>query len=193
MLPIGPLMIEHRLIERMIAHIARAVSDARSRGEIDPLLVDASVDFVRTYADRTHHGKEEDILFRDLGRKGLSADDLRVMRELVDEHRQGREAVRHLVAANEAYRAGSSVAPDDVLARLSFLVDFYPRHIEKEDKVFFPASMPYFDANEKDAMLAEMYEFDRRMVHEKYARVVEDTGRRVGGVAADRHEGERRR
>jgi len=181
MLPIGPLMIEHRLIEKMFALVSRAASDSRSRGRIDPRLVDAAVDFVRTYADRTHHGKEEDILFRDLGRKPLCASDRRVMQELVDEHKMGREAVRQLVSANEEYRRGSPGALDGVLTQFSFLVEFYPRHIEKEDKVFFPAAMRYLDAVEKDAMLAEMYEFDRKMVHEKYARVVDEVGRRVRG------------
>ncbi len=27
---------------------------------IDPYFVDTAVDFIRVYADRTHHGKEED-------------------------------------------------------------------------------------------------------------------------------------
>ncbi|MGD9676204.1 MAG: hemerythrin domain-containing protein, partial [Candidatus Bipolaricaulia bacterium] len=68
----GPLMIEHRLIERMIALVSHAVAGIQSSGEVDPLFVDLAVDFIRTYADRTHHGKEEDILFRNLDRKGLS-------------------------------------------------------------------------------------------------------------------------
>lgn len=62
----GALMVEHRVIERMIALIEKALAQIESAGVIDALFVDAVVDFVRTYADRTHHGKEEDILFRDL-------------------------------------------------------------------------------------------------------------------------------
>ena len=62
----GPLMIEHRLIERMISIIKDALIQIESTQEVDPVFVDTAVDFIRTYADRTHHGKEEDILFRDL-------------------------------------------------------------------------------------------------------------------------------
>ena len=75
----GPLMIEHRLIERMLAIIQDALVEAGKTKKIDPVFVDTAVDFVQTYADRTHHGKEEDILFRDLKRKGLSEADQRVM------------------------------------------------------------------------------------------------------------------
>jgi hemerythrin-like domain-containing protein len=45
--------------------------------------------------------------------------------------------------------------------------------IEKEDKVFFPASRVYFSEEEDQAMLAEFWEFDRKMIHEKYQSVVE--------------------
>ncbi|NLF01320.1 MAG: cation-binding protein, partial [Anaerolineales bacterium] len=46
-------------------------------------------------------------------------------------------------------------------------------HITKEDKVFFPAAMRYFTREEQDAMLEEMWAFDRAMIHEKYRAVVE--------------------
>ena len=55
----GPLMIEHRLIERLLVLIKDALEKAESSGKIDPLFVDTAVDFVRTYADRTPR-KEED-------------------------------------------------------------------------------------------------------------------------------------
>ena len=60
----GPLMIEHRLIERMLTLIRRTLGETEKTGAIDPFFVDTSVDFIRIYADRTHHGKEEDILFQ---------------------------------------------------------------------------------------------------------------------------------
>jgi hemerythrin-like domain-containing protein len=52
-------------------------------------------------------------------------------------------------------------------------VNFYPKHIIKEDKAFFPASRKYFSNEEDDAMLREFWEFDRKMIHEKYKSVVE--------------------
>lgn len=60
----GPLMIEHRLIERMISIIKDVLRQIESTQKVDPVFVDTAVDFIRNYADRTHHGKEEGILFR---------------------------------------------------------------------------------------------------------------------------------
>ncbi len=169
----GPLMIEHRLIERMIRQIKKTLKQIEATNEVDPLFIDTAVDFIRTYADRTHHGKEEDILFRDLQKKELSNDDRRVMNELIEEHIFGRQITKKLTEANSRYRSGDSSALTDISGHLHTLADFYPKHIEKEDKVFFPASRAYFSEAEDQAMLDEFWEFDKKMIHEKYKSVVE--------------------
>ena len=167
----GPLMIEHRLIESMIAVIQRKLERAAQTQSVDPYFVDAAVDFIRVYADRTHHGKEEDILFRELRKKNMSADHQRIMNELIEEHVFGRQTTKALVEANTRYRKADPSALTEVTAGLRTLVGFYPKHIKKEDVVFFPAALAYLTENEDQAMLAEFWEFDRKMIHEKYRAV----------------------
>ena len=174
----GLLMIEHRLIEKMLAVIRAKLKLAEQELAIDPYFVDAAVDFIRVYADRTHHGKEEDILFRELKRIDLSADDLKRMNELIAEHVFGRQTTQTLVEANRRYRDGDQAALAQVIDCLKTLAAFYPKHIKKEDDVFFPAAHQYFSAEEDQALLAEFYEFDRKMIHAKYAAVVEALGGR---------------
>jgi hemerythrin-like domain-containing protein len=174
MMPIGPLMIEHRLIERMVGLLGREADRIAEDERVDAVFIDQAVDFIRTYADRTHHGKEEDILFRDLDDEDLSSKDRDRMEELVREHVLARKTVGELVEAKESYLEGETEALDTLLQKLDVLVEMYPEHIRKEDKVFFPASMEYLDQAEQDAMLEEMWEFDRQMIHEKYESVVEE-------------------
>jgi len=169
----GPLMIEHRLIERMLSVIKKVLVKIESEHEVDPVFVDIAVDFIRVYADRTHHGKEEDILFRELNKKTLTSADRKIMKELIEEHVFGRQTTKALVEANTRYRKGDETALRDIAAKLQTLIEFYPKHIEKEDKVFFPSSRNYFTDEEDQAMLAEFWEFDRNMIHEKYKSLVE--------------------
>jgi hemerythrin-like domain-containing protein len=169
----GPLMIEHRLIERMIALLARVQERIETKNEVDPFLVDAAVDFIHIYADRTHHGKEEDILFKILETKELSPPDRLLMTELIQEHVLGRKTTRELVEANARYRDGDTTALAAIADSLGTLVNFYPKHIEKEDKVFFPAYMAYLSQEEDHEILNAFWEFDRKMIHEKYGAVVE--------------------
>jgi hemerythrin-like domain-containing protein len=47
----APLMVEHRLIERMLSLIKDALAQIESTRKVDPVFVDTAVDFIRTYAD----------------------------------------------------------------------------------------------------------------------------------------------
>ncbi|KXH77007.1 MAG: cation-binding protein [Candidatus Thorarchaeota archaeon SMTZ-45] len=171
-LPIGPLMIEHRLIERMISVMGRELERIRKDGTANPKFIDTATNFIRIYADQCHHGKEEKILFRDLQKKKLKPNDKRIMDELIQEHVLGRKLTGGLVAAKERYEAGDKAALDTIIDIMQQLVDFYPKHIEKEDKVFFKSAMTYFDKAEKDAMLEEEYELDKRFIHVVYRNIV---------------------
>jgi hemerythrin-like domain-containing protein len=180
MQPIGPLMIEHRLIERMIALMGAELTRIKDNVAIDPgfafvdpVFIDAAVDFLRTYADRCHHGKEEEILFAALAQKELSPEHRQLMEDLIRQHAGGRELTTKLLKAKEGYLLEQAGALDEVLAHLGKLVEFYPRHIEQEDRHFFIPCMGYFSDSEKDSLLARMYDFDRSLIHEKYRLQVE--------------------
>jgi hemerythrin-like domain-containing protein len=172
MKPIGPMMWEHRLIEKMLQLFDGEIKNINDNKKVDTVFIDTAVDFIRTYADRTHHGKEEDILFRDLAKKELSSEHIRIMNELIDEHTYARRTVGKLVAAKERYLTGENTS-QEVIGYLKELAQFYPQHIEKEDKHFFYPCMEYFTREEQNAMLLEFNEFDRKMIHEKYKKVVE--------------------
>lgn len=178
MLPVGPMMIEHRLIERMIKVVDNRMKYFEDNKTIDAGFIDQVVDFIRTYADRCHHGKEENILFRELGKKRLSAEHRRIMNELIEEHRQGRKAVGELVSAKEKYIGGDKKELSTIFKCLRFLVNFYPKHIEKEDKHFFLPCMNYFSAEEQGLMLKEGWEFDKNLIHQIYRQKVEQAERK---------------
>jgi hemerythrin-like domain-containing protein len=163
-------MMEHRLIEKMLV-LADQQAAAMNEESFDPVFVDTVVDFIKTYADRTHHGKEENILFADLGEKRLNATDARIMKELIDEHRQAREKVAKIVELNERYKRGEHESVGEIRGIIAWLASFYPVHIKKEDDRFFPDTEKYFDERELDAMLARFWEFDKGMIHEKYRKL----------------------
>jgi hemerythrin-like domain-containing protein len=172
MLPIGPLMIEHRLIERMIGIMENKLSEIKKSEKVDPNFIDVTVDFIRTYADQCHHGKEEDILFRELKKKELKQEHKKVMEELIEEHRWGRKTTKQLLQAKQQYIAGEAEALDKIVHLLQELTTFYPKHIEKEDKYFFKPIMDYFSSEELDALLQEEYHFDQEFIHNHYEKIV---------------------
>jgi hemerythrin-like domain-containing protein len=172
MKPIGALMREHRLIERMVNFLveqSKVISESR---KVDTHSIDIAIDFFRTYAARAHHGKEEDILFRELAKKPLLPDHNQIMQELIQEHVLAGEMVSALHQANKGYSANSGTW-SEVVKPINDIITLYPEHIRKEDERFFYPTLTYLTKGEQDAMLQEFWEFDRKMIHEKYQRVVE--------------------
>jgi len=180
-MPIGPLMIEHRWIERVIGGLQRRLDEPSSPRTFDALYVTRLVDFLRTYADRCHHGKEEDILFRDLSDKGLGTELREVMNQLTAEHEWARATTKQLVLANAALASGDETAHGDVGRLLSDLASFYPTHIQKEDDGFFRPAMTYLTPAEQDATLGEFIRFDASLIHEKYRRIAGELEFEVAG------------
>ena len=134
MLPIGPLMAEHRIIEKMISLMDKEIKKMKQFSKAYPLFIDTAVDFIRMYADRTHHGKEEDILFRELKKKNISPNHSKIMEELTKEHVWARKKVSEIIEAKNLYLRGDIEAVKKLINLMSELVTFYPKHIKKEDK-----------------------------------------------------------
>jgi hemerythrin-like domain-containing protein/rubredoxin len=166
-------MVEHRLIERMIALLDREVKRLRrGQGRVDTDFILSAIDFIRFYADRCHHGKEEEILFRELKLKPLAPHHRRTLEELEAEHVRGRKTVDMIALVRERVLKGEPAAARDLVALLEGLVAFYPAHIEKEDQHFFLECMDYFSEEEKARMLEEEREFDLQLVHSYYEKLV---------------------
>jgi len=179
MLPIAPLMIEHRLIERLIALMEKEGDRIKKDKLADIDFIDDCIDFIKTYADRCHHGKEEDILFRYLRNKKLTPEHTRILDELINEHKYAREITSKLADARKKYYfsngndASNQIYTFEIYEYMKQLIEFYPLHIKKEDSKFFLPCMDYFTDKEKEKMLGEFWEFDRKLIHEKYKKVLE--------------------
>ncbi len=169
---IGTLMIEHRLIERMVKILDRELDKAGKDGLINPADLDSFVDFMRVYADKCHHGKEEGILFAELDRKDVSREHRKITGELVSDHIFGRSLVNKLVALNAEYKSGDKGKLKEITGVFSGLAEFYSAHIRKEDKSYFIPVMKYFSPQEHEAMLNAFNDFDSRMDLAKYQEMV---------------------
>jgi len=167
MMPIALLMIEHRQIERMIPVLRDEARKARA-GAVDVERIDALMDFVRTYADKCHHGKEEDILFAELRDKPMTHEQEAVMERLIEDHGTSRAETKLVVEAARRYRQAETGAHIDLAQALEALAELYPTHIATEDKEFFIPCMALFSKEEQARMLVQFQAFDRRLIHQLY-------------------------
>ena len=129
----GVLRDEHQLILGVVE-----VLDAVMVGDegLDFEVTDECIAFFRLFADACHHGKEEDLLFRELIEQGMPAEEgpIGVM---LSEHQQGRLYVRGMAEAIGAAREGDSEAEATLRANARRYVDLMRNHIGKEDGILF--------------------------------------------------------
>jgi hemerythrin-like domain-containing protein len=170
MLPIGPLMKEHRKIERMVALIGNEADrlSGDPDAEPDPEFVFDALMFMREYADECHHGKEEDILFEALSDRDISDEHQGILERLLEDHERGRKLANSLEDATERWEDGEFEAREHIIEALAGLADLYPDHIATEDDDFFIPVMDYFSDNEKEDMMEDMWDFDHELFTELY-------------------------
>ncbi len=137
MKPTQELSHEHRAIERMLAILDTACDRIEGGEKIDPCHLESSVEFVRVFADRCHHGKEEDLLFPAMVKAGIPKEGGPIGAMLA-EHEQGRRFIRALAEAIPAYRADEPEARQEVVRNARGYVSLLGQHIQKEDFVLFP-------------------------------------------------------
>ncbi|MDW7967697.1 MAG: hemerythrin domain-containing protein, partial [Thermoanaerobaculum sp.] len=95
------------------------------------------LDFIRTFADACHHGKEEDLLFPALESCGFSRE-VGPLAVMLVEHQRGRALVRQAAQALEAAAGGDRQAAGEVARALADWAQLIEQHIAKENRVLFP-------------------------------------------------------
>ncbi len=145
--PTEALEREHRFIEKVVKACYVTVEEISGGGPVDPELLGKIIDFMRVYADRCHHGKEEALLFPALGEKGVPITGCPIG-ALSAEHVQGRHLVAALAEALERFQGCEPGAAEAVLENLRGITALYPNHIWKEDYLLFPMTLKVMAAED---------------------------------------------
>lgn len=134
--PTRTLRDEHQLILKVLTGFESALNSARESRAVTKTVFDPFIEFFRGFADRCHHGKEEDKLFPCLQRCGMPGD-CGPIAVMLEEHRQGRFHVRSMAEGLAAAETGEAAAVDAFLQHGFAFLQLLRDHIGKEDLVLF--------------------------------------------------------
>jgi len=135
--PIQKLMAEHQVILRGIDLLEHGANQLEQGENISADYFRASIDFIRNYADKYHHAKEEDILFVRLEQVGFSPQ-MGPVAVMLNEHKQGRDFVSGLESATKRYAGGDKSAIQDIIENAHNYAILLRQHIQKEDMILYP-------------------------------------------------------
>src|SRR5262245_34930846 len=170
-------MDEHRVIEQVLACLEEMANRCEAEEKLEGKSAVQALVFFRHFADRCHHGKEEDHLFPLLEARGLprAGGPTGVM---VHEHEQGRLLVAAMTAAVE------KDTPREFARYARAYARHLREHIRKEDQVLFPLAARVLSEPEAEALLRSFEHVESDVMgkgtHEQYLRLANDLAERFG-------------
>jgi len=135
--PIDRLKSEHEIIQSALLVLQKITIDTTQASLLVHLSdIDKLVDFFIQFADKWHHGKEEDLLFPALEEIGISkkGGPIGVM---LNEHDQGREFVRGIKESLVTFNLDQAEGTASFLHHAQGFIHMLTQHIEKENNVLF--------------------------------------------------------
>jgi len=145
---------EHDAILKMLEVTSEVAKRLAGGQKVAPQTLADIVDFLRTFADRCHHSKEEDLLFPRLEAKGLPRQSGPVG-VMLHEHAQGRALVQQLAQATDDYRQGKPEAVSQWVAAARSYVALLRQHIDKENNILFRLAEELLTAEEQQQLATE--------------------------------------
>jgi len=169
---------EHENIRRMLKVIRKVCYNLMTQSDYDIGDFSKIIDFVRNYADKHHHGKEEDVLFSTMNREIEKLAKSGAITGMLIEHDNGRLYMSNLEKALDEFQKGNDEARLDIIANSISYADLLDRHIEKENTAMYKFAERMLSDSVKSAVDAECSEIEanatERGIQEKYLKLLEE-------------------
>ena len=163
--PIRILREEHDNILRGLEILEACTNKLYERQEVPPATLEGLIEFFRLYADKTHHGKEEDLLFPKMMEHGFSRE-VGPIHCMLEDHERNRALTREMIEAAAEYRAGDRDAGVRFAGAAQRYISVLREHIQKENLVLFVMAENAIPAEEEPELLAKFQEVDSRKIGE---------------------------
>lgn len=187
MKPSDILSSEHRVIEQVLNCLELIAKRAEDYGNLDEQSAGETIDFLRAFADRCHHGKEELHFFPAMEAKGFSRES-GPTGVMLYEHDLGRHRVSEMGKALDAFKAGDLLRAKRFAEHARAYIALLRNHIEKEDHCLFNmANQAFTEADQQqllDAFAKAESESMGHKTHETYLRITERLAERYDVVTS---------
>ena len=173
---IDTLKSEHEQIIKLTDHILKVSKDIL-HGTVNASDILTITDVIRNYADKYHHKKEEDLVFKAmLEYLGELAEKL-VTSGMLVEHDLARYERMMIEFSLESYEKDKSdEARLELIGHLMSYRSLLIRHADKENKVVYPFAMKNLpeDVQRKLDEETRVFEEENKEQREKYLKIIND-------------------
>lgn len=172
MMPSEILEQEHDVILKMLEI---GTEMAKEIEKMDTQTLGDLIDFIRNFADRCHHAKEEKIFFVEAEKHGIPKDGGPIGMMLV-EHDEGRAFVKGMDEALKKIMSGDKMAFTQYKENLLQFIGLLETHIRKENQILYPMINMHLPEKLQADILKRFEKAEEEMgegTHHKYHEMVE--------------------
>ncbi len=160
---------EHKIIKEMLNILEIIIKKIENNEEVEKEHLNQIIDFIKNFADKCHHGKEEDLLFKTMLNKGFpEGGPITVM---LIEHETGREYVKKL---DKGIQDNNK---KEIIENGKNYISLLREHIEKEDNILYEIAKGVLDNEEDKKLINEFEKFEKEIIgiglHEKYHQIID--------------------
>ncbi len=176
MKPTEELSREHQAILTMIRILGKMADGLEAGAVVPPEDLEDSVQFIRVFADKCHHAKEEGHLFPEMVKAGIPRDrgPIGVM---LAEHEEGRKHVAAMAGAIPGIRKGDRRAAAAFASGARGYGELLSQHIFKEDHILYPMADARLSPDQQSSLEACFADVEKNMAgegkHEEFHRLLE--------------------
>ena len=157
---------DHESILIMLQIMTSISNRIRSESTVDTVHIEKIIDFLRIFADKSHHGKEEDILFPAMEKAGVPNDGGPISMMLRD-HTEGRSYIAGIGSSLEQYNInGDSTSLNGIATFMDNYVELLSQHIEKENHVLFMIADSVLPEKQQDELYKEFIKIEEERIGE---------------------------
>jgi hemerythrin-like domain-containing protein len=155
------LMHEHKAISIALNVIENIVKRIRNNEKIDFKDLEDMIDFLKVFADKCHHGKEEGYFFPALEKVGIKNENgpIGVM---LSEHQQGRNFIKQMQESTVNYKINVTAFAYAASSYVSLLRN----HIVKENNILFPMGDARLSESDQNELLTDFESHENRVIGE---------------------------
>jgi len=157
--PTEILKKEHQQILALIEALERECSSITAGGKLNKSFFRQAIYFIRNYADKFHHAKEEDILFFELC-KDQTQEKMHCnpVQQMLVEHDSGRQFVKGM---EEGLEINDKKL---VIENANGYASLLREHIFKEDNILYPMADEVLDKVEQERIKNKFAEAENKLM-----------------------------
>jgi len=176
MKPTEILIKEHSAILVMLEILKAVSTRLENKEHVDPEHLSQIVEFIQVFADKCHHGKEENLLFKSMVKAGVPQEGGPIT-VMLSEHEMGRNFVGKMEAAASSFAGGNPSAADQFIQNARGYISLLSQHIQKENNVLFPMADKLIPAQEQDQLIDDFEKVEVEIIgegtHEKLHKLLD--------------------